>query len=1040
MTCKRGFACLSLICALQILPQTVLADESASQIDPKEPVSQIQFTDSVSHVDPAEAAAQNNAADSAEASEDIAAEQKEEAPESAPADDAASFEGESAQDNVPEALGSENTQDSVPEAQGEADAESAAAPDDAAYREGEDMQDSVPEAAGNDVNAGSPEVPGNDVNANAASPDDAVSGDDRMTDDADPEETKASPLVQQPEGDSPTAAVEYPSRFDLRDLGRVTPVKLQQPWGTCWAFAATAAAESSILTKMDSTYAETGLDLSERYLAWYVAQPVTENISTSQAGEGLHLYDENPNNIYLYGGKEKTAGTLYAQGIGPVPESEYPYRGREGKLAYETMLSDKDAYIETAMASYRQIYKFEDEETLRSWAEEDYENDLARYALYDTYSQFDDWTISEADEPGSGRLRGSDYTLIDNNVLVYWVRENDDGVDEFGKEPFAVLPWGIEGNKLLYQDSIDQIKSEIYAGRGVSVDIQMNIQSLNEETWSHYYDASMNAGLHGVCIVGWDDDYDASNFATTPPGNGAWIVKNSWGSQTDLVPGGLVAPDGTTKDANGSNWGVVDENGLHTGYFYLSYYDQGIGTPVSFDFDLRENHDQENALQLDYMPAATAEWVKKNETPIWCANVFTLEKDMRIDEVATRFTMDDEVPLTGFTVTFDIYRLSDGAAAPDDGELLASCTREFKNFGYHRVALDAPVYSKTGDRLAVIVRQRHNYGDGTAKYVATAQVSLDYYSNPLFRHDPLYGTPVVNEGESFLKVEGVTEKDEAATEGWLDLCAPFSKDFLWYVNPALAKNPAMAEYYESVVVGNPICTVLGLDNFGIKAFGEPVTLEYVEAVAATCEDAGSLAYWRDPLSGAIFEDGSGVKPLTLEDVMVNALGHIWGEPTYTWAADNSGVTAKSICRREKDHVLWESVDTTSAFDANAGKITWTAQFGNEIFTTQTRSADAEPVCDDTGIVNGQSAPVVRTCTVKKTSTVKKASSSPAGKTSDTTVTHPDPVPTGDDAEPALWYTLLAEAAACIAAAFALHRRKRRLAGTLTDSVSSDDMD
>ena len=37
----------------------------------------------------------------------------------------------------------------------------------------------------------------------------------------------------------------------------------------------------------------------------------------------------------------------------------------------------------------------------------------------------------------------------------------------------------------------------------------------------------------------------------------------------------------------------------------------------------------------------------------------------------------------------------------------------------------------------------------------------------------------------------------------------------------------------------------------------------VEAVTATCEDAGSLAYWRDPLSGAIFEDGSGMKSLTL---------------------------------------------------------------------------------------------------------------------------------------------------------------------------------
>ena len=229
-----------------------------------------------------------------------------------------------------------------------------------------------------------------------------------------------------------------------------------------------------------------------------------------------------------------------------------------------------------------------------------------------------------------------------------------------------------------------------------------------------------------------------------------------------------MAADGTTKDANGGDWGIVDENDLHTGYFYLSYYDTSIGVLESFDFDLCENHDQKNALQLDYMPASSDEWSQKSNTPIWCANVFTLDKDMRIDEVATRFSMNEEVPLTGFTVTFDIYRLRDGAAAPDDGKLLTSCTREFENFGYHRVALDAPVYSKAGDRLAVVVRQRHDYEDGSVKYVATSQASLSYKSIPILRRDPIYGTPVVNEGESFLKIEGVTEKEEAATDGWED--------------------------------------------------------------------------------------------------------------------------------------------------------------------------------------------------------------------------------------------------------------------------------
>ena len=907
-------------------------------------------------------------------------------------------------------------------------------------------------ADGSFEQAGLTEVSGSNTIPDAATPaDDILNGEDRMTGDADPETTESKALLGQPAGISLTPG-EYPPRFDLRDLGRVTPVKKQNPWGTCWAFSATAAAESSILTKMGKTYAETGLDLSERHLAWYVAQQVTENISSSQAGEGLHLYDENPNNILLYGGKAKCAGTLYAQGIGPVPESEYPYRGLEGNLAYETLLVDKDSYIEFRLARYRQAYPFASEEELRSLAEEDYEEDLARYEVYDAYSALDDWTISEANEPGSGRLRGSPYTLIDNNVLVYWVDERDKGIDEFDKEPLIVLNKGLGGIKYLYQDSIDKVKAELTSGRGMSVEIRWNENSLNEETWAQYYDGNSGAGSHGVCIVGWDDDYSASNFNTAPPGNGAWIVKNSYGSQTDVIPGGLVASDGTIKDANCSDWGVVDDNGLHTGYFYLSYYDEGIRDPESFDFDLRENHDQENALQLDYMPAATDEWEHKSKRPIWCANVFTLDKDMRIDEVATRFSMDDEVPLTGFTVTFDIYRLGDGAETPDDGELLTSCTREFKNFGYHRVALDAPVYARAGDRLAVVVQHRHNYKDGSAKYVATAQECLRYRSDPLLRHDPVYGTPVINEGESFLKIEGVTEKEEAATEGWLDVCAPFSREFLRYMMPSLADNEDMAEYYESIAVGNPIKDTYRFDNFGIKAFGEPVTLEYVEAVAATCEEAGSLAYWRDPQTGAFFADESGPEPLTEEDVTVAPLGHAWGEPTYKWNKDNASVTARCICQRDKDHVLEETVKTTVTSDDKTGKTTWTAQFENEVFTTQTVSVSTGPVispsvtvapsvtvkptsasptrkasCTPTGTVKRVSAVPTRGAsgnTGVSNSAVKNASATPAAKASNSSATRSASVSTGDDSDPALWFSLLTAALVCIAAMLTLHRSRR----------------
>ncbi len=52
---------------------------------------------------------------------------------------------------------------------------------------------------------------------------------------------------------------------------------------------------------------------------------------------------------------------------------------------------------------------------------------------------------------------------------------------------------------------------------------------------------------HAVDIVGWDDAYPASDFSVRPPGNGAFIARNSWGA----------------------DWG-------DGGYFYLSYYDANL--------------------------------------------------------------------------------------------------------------------------------------------------------------------------------------------------------------------------------------------------------------------------------------------------------------------------------------------------------------------------------------------------------------------------------------------------------------------------------
>ena len=69
-----------------------------------------------------------------------------------------------------------------------------------------------------------------------------------------------------------------------------------------------------------------------------------------------------------------------------------------------------------------------------------------------------------------------------------------------------------------------------------------------------YYRDVISVSNHAVTLVGWDDNYSADNFAVRPPGDGAFIIKNSWGK----------------------------DNG-YEGYWYISYYDKAF---VSYGLDV----------------------------------------------------------------------------------------------------------------------------------------------------------------------------------------------------------------------------------------------------------------------------------------------------------------------------------------------------------------------------------------------------------------------------------------------------------------------
>ena len=73
-----------------------------------------------------------------------------------------------------------------------------------------------------------------------------------------------------------------------------------------------------------------------------------------------------------------------------------------------------------------------------------------------------------------------------------------------------------------------------------------------------------------------------------------------------------------------------------------------------------------------------------------------------------------------------------------------------------------------------------------------------------------------------------------------------------------------------------------------------------------------------------------------------ALGHAWGTPSYVWAADNSSVTATSVCSHDSNHTVSETAATVYTIiqepTANAdGSAKYTATFTNALFLEQVKT-------------------------------------------------------------------------------------------------------
>ena len=194
------------------------------------------------------------------------------------------------------------------------------------------------------------------------------------------------------------------------------------------------------------------------------------------------------------------------------------------------------------------------------------------------------------------------------------VNEIDDAYDD--KSTLSALLNGVlhvQNIVFLKHDSYldtEDIKRAILNYGAVGAGIYYYSECFDSDTNSYCCYAA-TPGNHEVTIVGWDDNYSASNFKLGgPEGDGAWIVRNSWDS----------------------SWG-------DNGYFYVSYYDrsfamssvQNTAYTVIFNDTIKydKNYQYDIAGVTDYFMGPSSE--------IWYKNKFTATSDEFLAAVSTYF-------------------------------------------------------------------------------------------------------------------------------------------------------------------------------------------------------------------------------------------------------------------------------------------------------------------------------------------------------------------------------------------------------------------
>ena len=281
-------------------------------------------------------------------------------------------------------------------------------------------------------------------------------------------------------------------------------------------------------------------------------------------------------------------------------------------------------------------------------------------------------------------------------------------------------------------DVISKIKTHIknYGGVYFALNYRVGDQYTNKVNMARYCDVPLQnneSASHVVVLIGWDDNYSASNFKKNPGKNGAWIFKNSYGDYSTVE--------------------------------YLSYYDKTSYTETYGFQDVEEGKNYDKQYQHQVLPPIVDFHVKKGPviSQLTVAEVYSRDPS-KANEKITRLSI--EAAKSGIYEFF---------VNPDNDDLTnltkVSVNKIYLRKGFHTLKLNNPV-KLTGSKFVVAAKMPNV--DNQFNMMYEARNTVEGYTASVSEPGETYVNYVDNRNAAYWKDFVVAGKGNSSLKAYVN--------------------------------------------------------------------------------------------------------------------------------------------------------------------------------------------------------------------------------------------------------------------------------